>query len=241
MNTRANAFLAAAVLICMIPAAAFALSPYSEDFETLNQSDTGALGAAGWLVFGNVFDPMGGYLYGYGVFPAPNDGGGFCQIVLGEGGGDQGFQQFVSFSDYNNADHGNGNLIEANVFQEQLIGPGDVTETWIFDFDAKMGNLEGGSTALAFIKTLDPAAGYATTNFITLDTTNIPATWGSYSLQITIDGSLDGQLLQIGFSNKATNYEGSGVFYDNINFYIDETGPVPNEDKAWGDLKALYR
>ena len=54
------------------------------------------------------------------------------------------------------------------------------------------------------------------TNFITLDTTSLPTTWGGYALSISIDPSLVGQILQIGFSNKATNYEPSGVLYDNI-------------------------
>ena len=239
MNTRASRFFAAAVLVCLVPATALALSPYIEDFESLNQSDTGALGAAGWLVFANVFDSGGGYLYGYGVFPAPNDGGGFSAIAVGEGGAAQGNQQLVVFSDYNNGDHAVGNIIESLVFQEQLIGPGDVGETWVFDFQAKLGNIELASTAYAFIKTLDPNAGYATTNFIPLDMTSIPSTWGSYTIQLPIDASLPGQLLQIGFANTATLYQGSGIFYDNIHFY--RTGPVPNEDKSWGDVKALFQ
>ncbi len=239
MRTRVNVFVAAAALLCLVPSVVFALMPYSENFENLNQADTGALGAAGWLVYGNVFDPSFNYLYGYGVFPAPNDGAAFCAIASGEGGAGQGSQQLVVFSDYNNADHANGNIIEALVFQEQTIAAGDVGETWEFTFDAKLGNLEGNSTALAYIKTLNPNAGYATTNYITFDTTNIPATWGSYTLQITIDSSLEGQLLQIGFENEATLYQGSGVFYDNLDFHI--TGAVPSDDSSWGDVKALYR
>jgi len=239
MLKRTHAFFAAAVLVGLIPAAGLALGPYSQDFEGLTQSDPGALAGDGWLVFGNVFDPGGGYLYGYGPFPAPNDGAAFCQIAIGEGGAEQGAQQLVVFSDYLNGDHGNGNIIESNVFQEQIIGTGDVGETWIFDFQAKLGNIEGGSTALAFIKTLDPGAGYATTNFITADMTSIPTTWSNFTLSIVIDATLDGQILQIGFLNTATLYEGSGIFYDNINFYADE--PTPVEEKTWGDVKSLYR
>jgi len=239
MKNLANAFLAAAVLVCMIPAAAFALAPYSQDFEGLDQSSPTALADDGWLIFGNVFSPGGDYLYGYGVFTAPNDGAGFCQIVLAEGGAEQGEQQFVSFSDYNNADHANGNLIEANVFQEQGILEENVGQTWVFDFQAKMGNLEGGSTAMAFIKTLDPNNGYATTNFVIFDTTDIPDTWADYSISLEIDESLVGQLFQIGFSNIATNYEGSGVFYDNINFDVD--GGVAVQDKSLSGVKSLFQ
>jgi hypothetical protein len=239
MQKRAIAFFAVAILISMIPAAGMAIEAYSQDFEGLNPTGPTALADDGWLIFANVFAPGGNYLYGYGVFGAPNDGGGFCQIAVGEGGAGQGSQQLNIFSDYNNVDHAVGNVIEANTFQEMVIGAGDVGETWVFDFDAKLANLAGASTALAFIKTLDPLAGYATTNFITEDTTSIPTSWGSYSLSIVIDPSLAGQLLQIGFASSCTFYEGSGVFYDNINFY--PTGPVADEDESWSNVKALYR
>ncbi|MBE0566670.1 MAG: hypothetical protein IH621_11960 [Krumholzibacteria bacterium] len=236
MKTRVNVFVAAAVLVCLVPAAAFALTQYAEDFDGLGAGDTGALGAAGWLVFGNVFGPDMSYWYGYGVFPAPNDGAAFCSI------GVDGANQFLNvFNDYNNANHGDGTnaIIESNVFQEQTVVAGDVGQTWVFGFDAMMNNVEGASTAKAFIKTLNPAAGYATTNFITADMTNIPASWGSYTLQIVVDASLVGQILQIGFVSTASNYEGSGVFYDNVTFSID--GVIPAEDASWGEVKALFR
>ena len=159
MQNKAKAIVAVALLVILIPAASFAILPYGQDFESLDQTNVAALGEDGWLVFANVFGPDWGYWYGYGVFPAPNDGAAFSAIVIGEGGVMQGDQQMVTFSDYNNVDHGNGAYIESNVFQEWVIGPGDVTETWIFEFDAKLGNLEGQTTALAFIKTLDPANG----------------------------------------------------------------------------------
>lgn len=238
MKTRVNAFIAMAILVCMIPAAAFAIMPYSQDFEDLDAANPAALGDDGWLIFANVFGPDGGYWYGYGVFAAPNDGSAFSAIVSGEGGAEQGDQQLSAFSDYNNADHGNGAFIETNLFQEFVIEDGDVTETWRFDFDAKRGNIEGQTTALAFIKTLDPNAGYAMTNFVTVDLTSIGDGWGSYSLDLLIDAGLVGQIIQIGFSSTATNYEGSGIFYDNVNFYID--GPVATEAHSWSGVKSLF-
>jgi len=219
--------LVAAALIALIPAACLALTPYSQDFEGLDHTDPGALGADGWLVYGNVFDSLGGYLYGYGTYPAPNDGFAFCQIDTGQGGVDQGQQQLVVFSDYNNTDHGVGNLIESNVFQEQMIAAGDVGQIWHFDFDAKLGNIEGASIAAAFIKTLDPASGWALTNSITEDMTAIPAEWSGYRISIEISADLVDQILQIGFVNTASNYEGAGIFYDNINFFIGGFTGVP--------------
>jgi hypothetical protein len=236
MRNQAKVFLALAILVCLVPASGLALEPYYQNFETLNQADTGALAADGWLVYGNVFGLDWSYWYGYGPFAAPNDGAAFCAIATGEG---QGAQALSVYSDYNNTNHPSA-YIQSLVFQELPIGPGDVGETWTFEFDAKMGNLAGSSTAQAFLKTLDPGNGYATTNEFYLDMTAIPTTWGTYQLSIVIDPALDGQLLQIGFLNIATNYEPSGVFYDNINLYISGS-VVPTEETSWGEVKSLFR
>lgn len=229
-NVKSRLGLATAVvaagLLAPLATSSAALSNYSQNFEGLAALDPAALGNDGWLVFGNVFSSGGGYLYGYGVFPAPNAGNAFSNIATGEGGPGQGAQQLVIFSDYNNGDHANGNLIEANVFQERTIGASDVGSNVVFSFDAKLGNLVAPTTALAFIKTLDPAQGYATTNFLTLSTTNIPNTWDTYSINFTITPNLVGQLLQFGFNSTATNYAGSGVFYDNINFAVPTPGSL---------------
>ena len=239
MKKIAIATLAAILMACMIPASGFALTTYIQDFEALNQADIDALASDGWLVFANVFGPDWSYWYGYGVFPAPNDGAAFSAIVNGEGGAGQGAQQLVAFSDYNNADHGNGAFIESLLFQEQMVEGSDVGSTWTFDFQAKLGNIEGASTALAFIKTLDPNNGYAQTNFVTIDMTATPDTWSDYSISLLIDGSLEGQIFQIGFQNIASNYEGSGIFYDNINLTND--GTVATEAHTWDNVKSLYR
>jgi hypothetical protein len=203
-----------------------ALTPYSQDFEGYAPPSSSGLLGDNWLVFGNVFDAGGAYQYGYGPDPAPNnsDAPAFCLVASGQGGSAQGAQQLVVFSDYNNGAHGNLDwIIESLVFQEQTIDAADVGQTVVFTFDAKMGDLTGASEAAAFIKTLDPAAGYATTNFVTTDTTAIPTTWGTYSVELAIDAGLAGQILQFGFLTRASNYEPSGVYYDNIN------QPVPVE------------
>lgn len=209
----------AGILLCVVSTASRAdLAPYNQDFEGLVQTDPAALANDGWKVFGNVFGPDWSYWYGYGPFPAPNGGPGFCGIDVGQGGPAQGDQQLVVYNDYNNGAHGAGAYIEANVFHEQTIGAADVGKTYRFEFDARRGNIGGITTAKAFFKTLDPAANYALTNFIWVDMTNVPDAWGSYSLDISIDPSLQGQLLQFGFLNLATFYQGSGIFYDNIAF-----------------------
>jgi hypothetical protein len=216
MRLRVGTILVTA-LLCLAPSASWAdLAPYSQDFEGLVQDDPGALAADGWRAYANVFGPDWNYWYGYG-HPAPNDGSGFSGIDIGQGGPAQGDQQLVVYSDYNNDLHGIGAHIESNVFQEQVIGAADVGSTWRFEFDAKRGNITGDSTATAFIKTLNPAD-WSLSNFITADMTHVPNTWGSYTLDLDIDSSLVGHILQIGFLNWATYYEGSGIFYDNIGF-----------------------
>jgi len=75
----------------LLPALAFAqVTPYSQDFEGLTsapEEGTTALGDDGWLLYVNVFNSGGGYMYGYGVFPAPNVGTHVSAVVEGEGGG----------------------------------------------------------------------------------------------------------------------------------------------------------
>jgi hypothetical protein len=214
---------------------------YSEDFESLDQTSGTALGDAGFLVFGNEFLPDGTPIQGYGPFPAPNGTPGFSSIALEQGGAEQGDQVLAIYSDYNNgANQEAGNLVEANTFQEPFSNPADLITaadlgTYTFSFDAKRGDINDptlprcdptapeytpnppcDSTAVAFIKTLDPSAGFDTTNNITLPMTAIPDTWNRYSITIVVDGALIGQVLQVGFAATATNFEPSGVFYDNL-------------------------
>jgi len=224
MKLRASTILAAASL-CLAPAASLAafpgIAPYSQDFEGLVQTDAGALSGDGWLVYGNVYDPAMNWLSGYGPFPAPNAAAtgvpsAFCAIASDQGGDPQGAQQLSVYSNYEDGNHGLGNFVESNVYREVTVDAANLGETWYFEFDGKRGNVEGQSTAHAFIKTLDPSNGYALTNFLTVDMTKADTTWKRYSVSLAIADSLVGQLFQIGFMNTATNYEGSGVYYDNL-------------------------
>ncbi|HEU4334501.1 MAG TPA: FlgD immunoglobulin-like domain containing protein [Candidatus Eisenbacteria bacterium] len=214
-------------LILLAPATSFGgLRNYVQNFEGLVQTDPQALSADGWVVYGNIFTPAFAYMYGYGPFPAPNGPAAFSAIDTGQGGPDQGAQQLSVFSDYNSPEHANGNWVESNVYREMTVTAADVGHTYVFEFDAKLGNLVPPSTALAFIKTLNPAAGYALTNFLTANMTSIDATWTHHSISIAIDASLPGQLLQIGFANTTTGYISAGVFYDNVVFHDATTTAV---------------
>ncbi len=241
MKTRAIVFL----LALLIPALAFGqIGPYTQDFEGLTsapEDPSSSLGDNGWLYYVNVFNSSGVFLYPYGAGPAPNNGNVMSAVVEGEGGGDQELKQLSIFSDYANQveGHAAGNLVEVNIYQERIIDASNVGQTWTMTFDAKMGNLDGATTAAAFFKTLNPANNYELTNFPIVDTTTIPSTWAGYSVSLIIDAGLVGQIFQFGFINTASNNEGSGVFYDNVNLSLD--GAVATEESSFGSLKALYR
>jgi hypothetical protein len=133
------------VLVETGPAGGGGTTEYAEDFESLDQASPTALGDAGWDVFGNAFEADGTtFLYGYGPFPAPNNTGGFSGIALNEGGAEQGAQQLVIISDYNNQDQALGRRIEANTFRERTILGDDIGDTLVFTFDAKRGNINEG-------------------------------------------------------------------------------------------------
>jgi exo-beta-1,3-glucanase (GH17 family) len=213
---------------------------YAQDFESLTPApqtvQPTSLATDGWLVGANVFGPDGtSFLYNYFAFPAPNGGPAFSAVAVGEGGPDQGARQLSIYNDYNNGDHANGNIIEAIVFRERTIEASDVGTTIVFTFDAKRGNINSptdpkcipgdplaspnlpcDTTASAFLKTIDTSAGGATTNALFEDMTNLPDAWGTFTISLPIVQELLGQVLQIGFQSRATDFEPSGIFYDNI-------------------------
>lgn len=206
---------------------------FEQDFESVD-IDGDNIGV-GWLFFVNVFDEGGVRKFGYVEPPvaAPN-GEQISAIASDEGGPDQGEQQLNMYSDYEccgNPDQGHRNgtdLVETNVFQERTVAAEDVGTTLTFSFDAKGGNINDpaaevcaepnvcDSTANAFIKTLDPNAGFSVSASDTEDTTDLPETWNRYSVELPIDESLEGHILQFGFQTNASNFEPSGNFYDNV-------------------------
>ena len=202
------------------------LPSYSQDFEGLDQANPDALGNDGWLVGANVFDPGGGYLYGYFAFPAPNGGPAFSAVTNGWGGANQGAQALVAYNDYNNGDHGVGNLIEANLFREYTVDASDVGRTMVFTFDGKLGDIQPPTTAAAFIKVIDTNT-WGLSEFQSVDTTNLTVNWETFTLSTVIRADQVNHLFQIGFMNTTTGYAPSGVGYDNIN--LDELVLGPDD------------
>ena len=202
---------------------------YEQNFDTLDIAAPDALSQDGWLVFGNVFDASDVFLFPYGPFGAPNGGQGFSAIVDDQGGPAQDPQQLSIYSDYGCCQPSNGHfngtdLVESLVFQEpypnipgQTIPAEDIGKTLTFSFDAKNGSLAPPTTALAYIQTLDPGAGFNRTNFVTADMTSIGTTWSRYEISLDLtDPLLIGQVLQFGFQSKTSNFADSQNVYDNI-------------------------
>lgn len=203
----------------------------------------------GMLVGANVFDETNSYLYNYFGFDAPNisgDGARFSNIAAEQGGPDQGLQVLAVFNDYNNGGahmaggetspgsgmYTGGDLVDANVYVEYFVEEADLGTTVTFQFDAKFGDFQTGpvagsnppfeAEAEAFVKVLDPDNDYQPyPNLDVLDTTQIPETWGTYTLTLTIDPSWTGKLLQAGFRNKTSNFAPSAIFYDNVSLTSD--------------------
>ena len=154
----------------------------------------------------------------------------FSAIAGGEGGPDQGTQYINIYSDYNNQDHAVGRTINTSVFQEprSLTNGGitaeDIGFCWTFSGEYKspfqdgIADPETNATTAAYIITLDPNAGFAATNIERFETTTADnEEWNTFSVDVdTADPLLIGQILQFGFNTRATNFEDSGVFYDNL-------------------------
>ena len=220
--------LAALLVGASLTTAALAISPYTQNFEGMNAASPSALTNDGWLYFANVFSSGGNYLYFYGPGGAPNGTSGFSSVAGGEGGANQGTQYLNIYSDYlNQGAHTAGDIVEALVFQERVISAADLGLTFNFRFDYKASSQAGPSgatTTAAFMKILDPSNGFATLVNPTLNTTAASTSvWSEgNTMSITIDNGWTGKLLQFGFLSKASNNQGSGVYYDNVSLT-----PVP--------------
>jgi hypothetical protein len=199
------------------------LANYNQDFEGLDISSPTALGDDGWLVGANVFDPLGNFIYNYFAFPAPNTGAAFSQIATGSGGPNQGLQYLNVFSDYNNGDHGNGLTIDAYVFRDNIISATDAGKTFEFEFDFRRADDPFGPansmTTAAYLRVLDPFNNFSIVFDQQLNTTNATFDWSEgNTLSVTIDAGWNQFFLQYGFNNRGTNFDASGIYYDNVGF-----------------------
>lgn len=236
------------------------ITNYSQDFEGLTANAAPETAGAsdldndGWKVAGNVYlgetsenEYPGAWEYFYGWFEAPNVNEAFVSVATGDDTkNDSGVNYLNVFSDYQNQDHPN-KVIESFTARIYTISADDIGKVLTFSFDAKRPEAAddgfGGDTspavgngcttpctAGAFIKTIDAHDGYATTNYISEDMSNISQSeWTSYTLTIDLsDPLLEEQALQVGFENRTDNYNNTGVYYDNISISLGD--PVSEDE-----------
>ena len=243
MKTRAKALLVAAAVICLIPAAAFAgIMDFTQDFESLDAGQPRrpwAPTAGSYYV--TVFAAADtSTLYGYGGAAPNTDSPRDVPDPHREGGEEQGAPATLRFQRLQERRRACGRRHRRNQHLQGIHHRGCRRRQGLhFRFQAKMGNLVAPSTALAFIKTIDPANNYDQTNFISEDMTAIPTEWGGWSLELTIDAGLVGQFFQVGFANMATSYMvPSSIVYDNVVLTTVGGGPT-GMDPYSQDFEAL--
>lgn len=99
-----------------------------------------------------------------------------------------------------------------------------------FDMSGNLSGFETGDVCAssAFIVTLDPLAGFATTNNVVVDTTTVSQSdWVNMSVTLDLSApELEGQLIQMGFQTFAQDFNNTGVYYDNVTLTIEE-GAAP--------------
>ena len=230
--------LALATTITYAPGSIAALATYTQNFEgmtPLQGYPPNDLSDDGWQIYGILYEtnPYIGpanILGEYGPFEAANGEPGSIQgVATGEGGPTQGEVVLAKYTDYNNQDGLAIGYVAASTYQEQQIDAEDVGSIWRFSYDAKRGNIEADSSALAYILTQDFTAGSEI--FISNDSTYLPVEWGRYYIDFLITPELVGDNLSFGFVATATGNNGSGIFYDNIVFA--EVSPIPVPAAVW--------
>ena len=245
-NNFCKSSLAALVLsatVAFAPASSASLRSYTQDFEgmtPLQGFPPNDLEADGWQIFGTAYDadPYTGpanIMYQYGPFEAANgDPGSIQGVQTGQGGPAQGDVVLAKYTDYNNPDHTvvpftpgmPKYYISAATFQTQTLSTSNLDDVWRFAYDAKIGNLELDSSAQAYIQLLGSDG--VQKAFLSNDSTSLPDTWGRYFLDVdlsTIEEAMIGDTLNFGLIATATDYRGSAVLYDNLNFA--RVVPVP--------------
>lgn len=138
---------------------------------------------------------------------------------------------------YGNQYNTNGTCQRTLIFQE-MDAP--AAGTYVFSFDvaqSEFGAPANGEVTAAFVKVLDPANGYETVLFETVETTPPVATSMdnvatlSQAVEFTITEAMVGKLLQFGFYNDVSPNLGqssgdAAALYDNIQVGPMEIGPA---------------
>lgn len=217
-----------------------ALTSFSQDFESLDRTSESALADDGWLLFASGINGTPAFgNFGAGPFVAPNNIVAPSISVISDtvsgGAPPAGNQGLVFFSDYNSGLHTDPNDprdLVLSLFQQQTISAADIGSTVTFSWlaDGNAAPPTGDATTEAFLLTLDPNAGFSATNDLAFETTlTADGALATNSLTLAItDEALVGQILQFGFRNTSSDFEGSAVDYDNVSFTVVTAIPEPS-------------
>jgi hypothetical protein len=204
-----------------------AIVSFSDDFQG---SYPNPPGFTNW----SVFSDNGGFPGGYFI-PAASSTGPQISALADDGAGNQYLNFYANYDNFNvhNREICNPcspNLQEAiSIFHEFTFTSADTAagDTWVFDFDYSRNpaSAPSGDTQVgAFIRVFDPV--FNLLDEQTLNTIGAGDTFQSGQLSVTLNPLWTEGKIQIGFNNLVGNYDGSGMFYDNINFQ-QAVVPVP--------------
>ncbi len=205
-----------------------AIVPFSDDFQG---SYPNPPGFTNW----SVFSDNGGFPGGYFI-PAASSTGPQISALADDGAGNQYLNFYANYDNVNVHDRVNcspcsPNLQEAiSIFHEFDFTGADTAagDAWVFDFDYSLNAAApptGDTQVGAFIRVFDPV--FNLLDEQVLDTIGAGDVFQSGQLSVTLNPLWTEGKVQIGFNNLVGNYEGSGMFYDNVSFTNSPVVPVP--------------
>jgi hypothetical protein len=208
--------LGATCLLAMSSVSQAAITEFSDDFQ--------GYGSAAFFTPWEGFSDNCGFPGGYSFSPSTTG----PQITALASDGPNSFLNM--YANYDNATCQQGfgpNPVEnISVFRNFAYDASDTASgnTVLFDFDYReaVGFGPSGATEVgAFIRVFDGAFNLLATDV--LDTSG-STDWQSGQLSITLDSAWTEGFFQVGFNNAVTNYENSGMNYDNASLSIV---PIP--------------
>ena len=215
-----------AAALMTFAALAFGNAQAAINFQTDFESPT-ALTEDNWAAFINVFSPdcSSQYWYGY-PYAVTNSGPQVAALAPGATS-----QVANIYSDYDNANQGDG-CVEANVYQQFEITESDVGD-YDFSYDVELppDPANVGTAVNGFIKVFNSDFS------ATLDSVVQSSSPGSKTLTITITPDMVGGFVQFGFNNYSTDYDPTGMYYDNVS--IGPAARRPGSDLSYEGVPTL--
>ena len=204
-----------------------AITPFSDDFQSYTTAP-GNTGFAPWQFFSD-----NGGLGAYSGTPPTEPGPAISSLVEVPLDGEL-YKYLNFFANYENINVHNRDLCSPcspnlqeniSIFRQFDFSDTDTASgaTWVFDFEF-ISNADfpitGDTKTGAFIGVFDASPTPSLIYINNLDTRSLaqPDSFTAGQLSVALAPNWTGGFLQIGFYNITGNYDGSGMFYDNVNF-----------------------